>query len=168
MKFLAGELEMGGSHPLTPHGVCWAGPSLLLGCPGQEGPQAVAEALPGHSWCPFIPVWTGRLQGGTGFLSTLFIERIHTLFIPSLFIALCLVSPLIQGIHQAVKGGLASGCVLRMLMDLLSFGVLPNHCMVDQCAQVSCGSGLWMNGSFDSGQPKEATTNTGCGQTVSC
>lgn len=27
---------------------------------------------------------------------------------------------------------------------------------MDQRAQVSCGSGPWMNGSFDSAQPKEA------------
>lgn len=27
---------------------------------------------------------------------------------------------------------------------------------MDQHAQVSCGSGPWMNGSFDSDQPKEA------------
>lgn len=36
--------------------------------------------------------------------------------------------------------------------------------MVDQCAQVSCGSGSWMNGSFDSDQPKEATRKAACGQ----
>lgn len=100
--------------------VCWAGRSPLLGCPWQEGPQAVADALLGHSCSPFIPVCIGRLRGGTGFLSTysktLFIPRIHTLFIPSLFIAFCLVSPPIQGIHKAMKGGLASACVLRMLM----------------------------------------------------
>lgn len=83
---------------------------------GPAGLQAVADAPLGHSCSAFIPLCIGSLQGGTGFLNTysktLFIQRIHTLFIPSLFIAFCLVSPLIQGIHKAMKGGLASGCVL--------------------------------------------------------
>lgn len=35
---------------------------------------------------------------------------------------------------------------------------------MDQRAQVSCGSGLWMNGSFDSGQPREATRNSAVGR----
>lgn len=123
MTFLVGELEMRGSHPPTSL-VCLLGRTIPA--PGlQEGPQAVADALLGHSCSPFIPVHTGRLRGGTGCLSTyskaLFLERIHTLFIRSLFIALCLVSPLIQGTHKAVKGGLASACVLRMLMPLALF-----------------------------------------------
>lgn len=91
-------------------GVCLLGRAIPApGLPWQEGAQAVADALPGHSCCPFIPACAGSLWGGSGFLSscskTLFIERIHTLFIVSLFIALCLVSPVIQGIHRAVKGG---------------------------------------------------------------
>lgn len=90
--------------------------NLLVGRPWQEGPRAAAAALLGHSCSACLPLCTGRLRGGTGVLNsyseTLFIQRIHTLFIPSLFIAFCLVSPLIQGIHKAMKGGLASGCVL--------------------------------------------------------
>lgn len=52
-------------------------------------------------------------------------DLIHTensyLFILSLFIAFCLVSPLIQGIHKAMKGGLASGCVLWLLIASVLF-----------------------------------------------
>lgn len=91
----------------------------------QDGPQAVAGALLGHSSSTSIPLCIGSLQGDTGFLNTysktLFIQRIHTLFILSLFIAFCLVSPLIQGIHKAMKGGLASRCVIWLLIASVLF-----------------------------------------------
>jgi len=105
----SGRLEAGGQLPTDTSRVCWTGQSLLMVYPWQEGLQAVAVALLGHSCFVFIPFCIGRLWGGTEFLNTycktLFIQRIHTSFIPSLFIAFCLVSPQIQGIHKAVKGG---------------------------------------------------------------
>lgn len=48
----------------------------------QDGLQAVADALLGHSYSTSIPLYVGSLHGDTGFLNTysktLFIQRIHT------------------------------------------------------------------------------------------
>lgn len=81
MLFEHGEHRAAFSPSLT---LCqsWDGQSQLISFGRQDGPQAVADALLGHSYSTSIPLCVGSLQGDTGFLNTysktLFIQRIHT------------------------------------------------------------------------------------------